>query len=168
MMPHICPSISHASGYAREIYLPQTLDRMLDDRVAQPQANRTAALCNSADPVRWHPELLRERQGGCRALRLTRHDGTPVGFAEQQLVSRKAQAVRREIDVQTEARLVIRTSHRDLRQRNAQAAVRAIVRRPEQAALGRRDEVVHEPSLSRQIHPRRLSDGSWTTSSRRP
>jgi len=63
---------------------------VLDDRVAQPQANRTAAFCHSADPMRWHPELLRERQGGRRALRRTRHDRAPVGFAEQQLISRKA------------------------------------------------------------------------------
>src|SRR6266850_3261941 len=132
MMPHICPSVSHASGYAREIYLPETLDGVLDSRVAQPQANRAAALCHRSDPLRGHAELLRERQGGRRALGLTRHDGTSVGFAEEQLIGRKSQGVSRKVDVEAQARLVIRPSHRDLRQGDAEAAVRAIVRRAEQ------------------------------------
>src|SRR6267378_999763 len=101
-------------------------------------------------PPRGHTELLRECQSGRGALGRTGHDGAPVGFAEQQLDSRKAQAASGEIDVETEARLVIWAPHRHLCQRDAKAALRAIVRGAEQAALCRRDEVVHEPPLDRQ------------------
>src|SRR6266550_2354153 len=156
MMPHICPSISHASGYAREIYLSETLDGVLDGRVAQPQAHRAATLRYGSDPLRRHTQLLRQGRYRGRALRRARDNGSPLRLAEQEIDSRQPQAVRGEIDVETESRLVVRTAHGNFGERDSEAAVRAVVRRLEQAALRRRDEVVHQPPLSRQVHSRRL------------
>src|SRR3989442_15125578 len=102
MMPHMCPSVSHPSGYAREIYLPETLDGVLDGRIAQPQAHRTASLSDRSHPLRGYPELLRERRYRGRALRCARDNGSPLRRAEQQLGSRKARGVRPGNDVETE------------------------------------------------------------------
>src|SRR5213594_1016842 len=135
MMPHICPSVSHPPGYAREIYLPEPRDGVLDGRVAQPQANRAATLRHGTDPLRGHTQLLCQRRHCGRALRWTCENGSPVRFAEQQIDSRKASAVSGEIDVEAESCLVVRPAHRDFRQRDAEPTLRAIVRGAEQAAF---------------------------------
>src|SRR5437870_12370435 len=80
-----------------------------------------------------------------------------MGFAEQEIDSRQPQGVSREIEVETESGLLVRTAHGHFSQRDAEAALRAIVRGPEQAALRRGDEVIHQPPLGRQVHARRLS-----------
>src|SRR5213592_2558935 len=102
MMPHICPSVSHPPGYAREIYLPEPRDGVLDGRVAQPQPDRATALCHGAKPLRGHAQLLRQRRHCGRARRWTCDNGSPMRLAEQQIDSRKAQAVSGEIDVEAE------------------------------------------------------------------
>src|SRR2546426_8540091 len=50
-----------------------------------------------------------------------------------------------------------RAAHGHFSQRDAEAALGAIVRGPEQAAFRRGDEEIHEPPLGRQVHARRLS-----------
>src|SRR5207245_7927097 len=121
-------SVSHASGYAREIYLSETLDAVLDDRVAQPQSNRATARRHRTDRLRGHTELLGQRRHRGRALRWACDNGSPVRLAEQQVDSRKAQGVSRKIDIHAETCLVVRATHRDLRQRHAEPPLRAIVR----------------------------------------
>src|SRR5438445_11505870 len=125
MMPHIRVSVPHASGYAREIYLSETLHGVLDGRVVQPQSNRAAARCHRTDPLCGHTELLRERRHRGRALRWTCDHSSPMRLAEQELDSRKPQAVSRKIDVETEPRLVVRAGHRDPRKRDADAPLPA-------------------------------------------
>src|SRR5947199_4224328 len=107
MMPHICPSVSHPSGYAREIYLSETLDGVLDGRVAQPQPDRATALCHSADPLRGHAQLLCQRGHCGRARRWTCDNGSPMRLAEQQFDRRKPQGVSRKVDVEAEPCLVV-------------------------------------------------------------
>src|SRR2546422_10620127 len=103
MMPHIRLSVSHASGYAREIYLSETVDGVLDGRIAQPQADRVAALGHRSHALRGHPELLRERRHGSRALRRACDNGSPMRLAEQHPNRRKPQSLSRQVDVETEA-----------------------------------------------------------------
>src|SRR2546426_3274472 len=108
MMPHIRVSVSHASGYAREIYLSETLDGVLDGRVAQPQSNRATACRHRTDRLRGHTELLGQRRHGGRALRWACDNGSPLRLAEQQIDSPQAEAVSGEIYVEAEAPLVVR------------------------------------------------------------
>src|SRR6266516_262474 len=72
-----------------------------------------------------------------RALRWACDNGSPVRLAEQQVDSRKAQGVSRKIDIHAETCVVVRATHRDLRQRRAEPPLRAIVRGTEEAALRR-------------------------------
>src|SRR2546427_5697458 len=97
MMPHIRVSVSHASGYAREIYLSETLDGVLDGRVAQPQSNRATACRHRTDRLRGHTELLGQRRHGGRALRWACDNGSPHRLAEKQIDNRQAESVSGEI-----------------------------------------------------------------------
>src|SRR5947208_14343167 len=104
MMPHIRLSVSHASGYAREIYLSETVDEVLDGRVAQPQADRVAALGHRSHPLRGHTELLCERRHGSRALRRACDDGPPVRLAEEEFGSRELRSEERRVGKECRAR----------------------------------------------------------------
>src|SRR5436190_1691825 len=152
MMPHILRSVSHATRKAREIYLSQPLHGVLDARVAQPQAQGAAALTHRAGAVRGHTELLRQRHDGGGALGRAGDDSAAVGLAEQQLYGRQAEAVTGEIDVEPKPGFLVRPSHRDLGERDAEPALRAIVRGAKQDALRAGDQEVDEPPLGAQVH----------------
>ena len=66
-------------------------------------------------------------------------------------------SVRRQINVKAESVFLIGSAHRDFSQRDAQTAMRAVVRRPEQPALGARHEQLDESALGVEIDTRRLS-----------
>src|SRR5947209_951420 len=132
-MPHIRLSVSHASGKCREIYLPQPVYGVLDCRIAQSHPEGAPALVHRPDGLRRHAQLLRQRRDGGRPLGGAGDDRASVRLAEQQRLGRKSHAVRRKIDVEAEARLLVRPAHRDLRQRDAEAALGAVVRRVKQA-----------------------------------
>src|SRR5437660_1582940 len=151
-IPHIRVSVSHASGKCREIYLLQPVDGVLHHRVAQPDPQHAAALTHRADDLRRDAQLLREGRDGRRPLGGAADYRPSVRLAEQQLVSRKAQAVSRKIDIEAEARVLVRSAHRDLREGNAETALRAIVGRVKQAPFRPRHEVIDEMPLPRQVH----------------
>src|SRR6266568_7555961 len=100
MMPHIRSSVSHAPGYAREIYLPQPVNGVLEPPVPQQHAHHAARLAHRSYALRRHTQLLRERRHRGGALGVARHHRPPVGLAEEQLGSRKQGAVGSEIDVE--------------------------------------------------------------------
>src|ERR687887_341180 len=82
MMPHIRCSVSHATGDAREIYLAQPSDGVLDVCVPQPQPHGAAPVRHHADAQRGHTELLSERGDRRGALRCAGDHGATVGFTE--------------------------------------------------------------------------------------
>src|SRR4030088_2017521 len=90
MMPHIRLSISHASGYAPEIYLSETLDGVLEGGVAQPQADCTAARRHGTDSLCGYTVLLRQRRHGARPLRRACDHGPPMRFAKEEIDGRQA------------------------------------------------------------------------------
>src|SRR5260370_16033 len=114
-MPHISYSVSHASRNSAEIYVSQTDNRLLDGSVAQ---------CDSEAPVDWtdgtgsqsrDAQLTRQRLNGGGALQSAGDDGASVRFAEQNLVRGEACVVRRQIHVESEARVLVRPAHRHFR-----------------------------------------------------
>src|SRR5438094_4931598 len=152
MMPHIVWSVSHAPGKCLEIYAAELVHGVLEQRLAQTHAHGGAAFADAPHPPGRHAELLGERPDRHGALGRARHHGAAMRFAEQQLLSRESQPVSREIDVETEARLVIRPSHRDFREGDSEAALRAVMRRAEQPPLGRRDQTVHQATRDAKVY----------------
>src|SRR5438093_4029156 len=125
MMPHIRPSVSHASRDRREIYLAQPVDGVCELRVAQPEPHDAAPHAHRTDALGRHAQFPRQGRHRGGAVGGAGDDGSPLRLAEQQLDSRQSQAVSGEIDLQAEARLVVRAAYRHLGERDAQAALRS-------------------------------------------
>src|SRR6266516_3725942 len=142
MMPHMSPSVSHATGYRAEIYVAQPLDTVRHLSVAQPDAHAPATLAHRARVVRRHADLPGERGDGAPVLGVAGDPRAAVRLAEQDLHGRKPKAVSRKVDVEAEARLVVRAAHGDFREGDAQPALGTVVRRAEQPGRGAGDEEV--------------------------
>src|SRR5882672_3527014 len=135
-MPHILRSVSHASRNGAEIYVAEPRDRLLDLSVSQRDAESPFLRAYRARAKQRDAKLARQRLHRPDTLRCAGDDGSPVGLAEQYLVRGERCAVRGQVNVQTKSVLLIRTTHRDLSECNAESALRAVMRRPEQPALG--------------------------------
>src|SRR6266850_3001117 len=157
MMPHILRSVSHASRNSVEIYVSEPPNMLLHLAVSQGDADGTVARSHRAAAQHWDAQLAGQCLDGAGALGGTGNYSSAVGFAEENLVGREACGVRREIHIQTEARFRIGAAHGDLRERNTQPAVRAVMCRSEQATLGAGDEQLDQTLLGVQVHAGRLA-----------
>src|SRR5438034_9455866 len=100
MMPHMSPSVSHATGYRAEIYVAQPLDTVRHLPVAQPDTHAPATLAHRARAVRRHVEFPGERGDGVPVLGVAGDHRAAVRLAEQDLHGRKPKAVSRKVDVE--------------------------------------------------------------------
>src|SRR5512145_284768 len=157
MMPHIVRSVSHAPWNGAEIYVSQPANRLCDRSVAQCDAESAARGSNAATTQCGHTEFAGQRLNRRGALRWTRNYGAAVAFAEQQLVRSERCTVRGQINVEPEAKFLIRRTHRNLGERDRKAAMRAVVRRPEESTVGTRHEQGDEASLRIEVDARWLA-----------
>src|SRR5437763_1019761 len=157
MMPHMSWSVSHATGYRAEIYVAQPPDTVRHLSVAQPDAHTPATLAHRARAVRRHAEVPGERGDGAPALGVAGDHRAAVRLAEEHFVRRETCNVRREVDVEAEAGLVVRAAHGDLREGDAQPALGTVVRRAEQPGRGAGDEEVHETPFGGEVYEWRLA-----------
>src|SRR5207248_677373 len=151
-------SISHASRNSAEIYVPQTLDRLLDGSpVAQCDSEGCVDRPDAPDSQDRDTELTGQCLNDGSTLGCAGDYGAAVRFAEQQLLRRAWCVVRGQVDVQAEPTLLVWPTHGDLCEGDCQSTMRAVMGGTKQPALGAGNEQLDQTPFGLEIDARRLA-----------